>query len=373
VHSDDPRQEGTVADRDNAGAAREKEDPMKRLLARSATILLAIPLVLLVVQGTPGGVSAVGRAPSASVVAQARANFIKVMSAHAPEVGGGGWVSPGGLQHGVPGAVNGSVTGTPSVNWSGYADSESASDRVSQVSGSWIMPAVECLPRPYQNQDAFVSNWVGIDGFSNGTVEQLGTAAQCFEDVLYYYVWYEMYPAGTVEEGTTACINDNVDCPQPGDRISASVTVTPAGSGENDYKLTLIDHTRPEESFSTTAQCATTTCLDSSAEWIVERPSTILPPPAPPSLIQLLPLADFGRTSFSSGDLTSGGIPSSIQGFKDGPVYDIMMNDDTDSYYLACVDQPAPPGTLLTTGDDACPTAAPFPGGAFNDSWDSSF
>ena len=305
------------------------------------------------------------------MVAQARANFTRVMSAHAPVVGRGGWVSPGAQHGSAPRAASGTVSSFPSINWSGYADSESGSSTVSQVTGDWTVPAVQCLPAPYQNQDAFLANWVGIDGFSNGTVEQLGSAAQCYEGVKYYYVWYEMYPAGTVEEGTTACINDNVDCPRPGDRISASVTVTPAGSGVNNYKLTLTDHTRPDESFSTAQQCAAATCTDASAEWIVERPATLPPPPAP---VQILPLADFSRTFFSRGTVTSSGRSSSIQGFRDGPVYDIPMTDDTNGYYLACVGQPSPPGTLLPlTQANACPTVAPFPGGAFEESWDSSF
>jgi hypothetical protein len=347
---------------------------MKRLLATSATIMLAGSLALLVVQSVPEGVSASSKAPSASVVAQARANFVKVMSAHAPAVGRGGWVSPGGMQHGAAGAANGSITAFQSINWSGYADSESGSSTVSHVSGDWTMPAVQCVPAPYQNQDVFLTNWVGIDGFSTQTVEQLGTGAQCFEGVLYYYVWYEMYPSATVEEGTTACINNNVNCPQPGDQISASVTVTPAGSGENSYQLTLVDHTRPDESFSVTQQCATTTCLDASAEWIVERPATIPPPPAPPTFVQILPLAYFGRTFFSRGDVVSGGRHSSIQGFRDGPIYDIALTDDTASYYLACVGQTSPPGTLLLTSQaNACPTVAPFRRGAFQDTWDSSF
>jgi hypothetical protein len=347
---------------------------MKRLLAISATVMLAGSLALLAAQSAPGALSASGKAPSASAVAAARANFIKVMSAHAPMIGRGGWVSPGGMQHFTRGAANGSVTTSPSINWSGYADAESGSSTVSQVSGSWTIPAVRCLPAPYQNQDAFTSNWVGIDGATDSTVEQLGSAAQCFEGVTYYYVWYEMYPAGTVEEGTTACINDNVDCPQPGDRISASVVVTPGSSGENDYTLALVDHTRPDESFSTSATCATTTCLDASAEWIVERPATVPPPPAPTTLIEFLPLADFTKTFFSSGDVTSAGVSSSIQGFQGGPVYDVQMSDDTGSYYLDCVDQPSPPGTLLQlTQANACPTATPLPGGAFSVSWDSSF
>lgn len=344
---------------------------MKRLLARCTRVLLAAPLILLVVQGAPGNVSASGKAPSALVVAQARAKFVKIMSAHAPAVGQGGWVSPGAQHRSAPSAANGTVTPIQSINWSGYADAESGSGTISQVSGNWTVPATQCLPPPYQNQDAFLANWVGIDGFSNETVEQLGTATQCFEGVKYYYVWYEMYPSNTVEEGTAACISDNVDCPEPGDQISASVSVTPAGSGENNYKLTLTDHTTPDESFSVTQQCATATCADASAEWIVERPAASPPPPAP---VQILPLADFGKTFFNSGDVVSGGKFSSIQGFRDGPVYDISMIDDTDSYYLACAGQPAPPGTLLTISQaNACPTVAPFSGGAFEESWDSSF
>ena len=212
---------------------------------------------------------------------------------------------------------------------------------------------------------------MGIDGFSDGTVEQLGSATQCFEGVKYYYVWYEMYPANTVEEGTTACINDNVNCPEPGDHVSASVTVTPGTSGENNYKLTLTDHTRPDESFSTSQTCAAATCTDASAEWIVERPATLPPGNAP---IQILPLADFWKTSFSSGSVVSGGSSSNIQGFKGGTVNDISMIDDTGSYYLACVGQPAPPGSLLSATDaSTCPTVSPSRSGGFRESWDSSF
>jgi hypothetical protein len=343
---------------------------MKHLLARSATVLLAAPLVLLAVHSTPSTTKTADKAPSVATVSAARANFIKVMSSHAPTVGGGGgWVSPREKTRDATKAANGSLTATQSANWSGYADSESGSKTVSHVSGSWVLPSVTCPTRPYQNSDAFLANWVGVDGYTDSTVEQLGTAAQCFEGVTYYYVWYEMYPANTVEEGTTACINDNTDCPQPGDRITASVSVAPAGSGENNYTLTLTDSTRPDESFSTTAQCATATCADSSGEWIVERPAVL-----PSFGVQILPAADFDRTYFTSGDITSGGVASNIQGFNDGPVYDIGMIDDTASYYLACVDQPSPPGTLLSTTDTtACPAASPTPSGGFEESWDAGF
>ena len=216
---------------------------MQRRFARYAAVLLAVPLVLLGAQSAPKSVSAASKAPSASTVAKARANFIKDMSAHATALGGGAWTSPGAERAGKATAANGTVSEFPSYNWSGYADSESGTKTTTYISGNWTMPSVTCPTAPYQNSDAFLANWVGIDGFNDATVEQLGTGAQCYEGVTYYYVWYEMYPAGTVEEGTTACINDNVNCPEPGDQISASVTVTPGSSGENGYTLSLTDHT----------------------------------------------------------------------------------------------------------------------------------
>jgi hypothetical protein len=261
------------------------------------------------------------------------------------------------------------VTTTGSYNWSGFADIEGGSNTVSSVSGDWVIPAVQCPGGAYQYSDAFDAQWVGIDGAINGTVEQLGTATQCFEGVEYYYVWYEMYPAGTVEEGTQVCINYNVDCPQPGDHIAASVTVTPAGN----YTLSLVDFNRPAESFTVTAFCAPSTCADSSGEWIVERPAT-----EAAFGIVILPLGDFSQAAFTNGTLTSGGKTTTIENFKDGPVYDFNMVDDTGSYWLDCVGQQnfgwggGGPRLLLTSNPNSCPTATPYRG-SFNVTWDSSF
>jgi Peptidase A4 family len=338
-------------------AMRESSSPPKgkmRLLGLVAVLGIAMAGLLV-----PGAVRA-GAPDSgqhdASTVARARAAFLKHMSSHRPMV-------PSNLG---PLAAGGGATSLPSYNWSGFADAEGGSKTVSSVSGQWVIPYVECPSGLYQYQDAFIAQWVGIDGFSNDTVEQLGTATQCFEGVTYYYVWYEMFPAGTIEEGTVACINNNVDCPQPGDRISASVTVTAGGN----YTLSLTDFSRPQESFSVTASCAPSTCLDSSAEWIVERPAFELP-----FGFQILPLVDFFQTGFSNGALTSGGKATDIEGFRDGTVYDMPMIDDSDSYFLDCVGQRGfghLPQLLETTNPNACPTVAPSKG-SFAVTWDSSF
>src|SRR6516225_3566948 len=101
-----------------------------------------------------------------------------------------------------------------STNWSGYAVAETAKDSVSAVSGSWTVPTVST-----KSTSGYSADWVGIDGYSSNTVEQLGTE----EDTAYssqrdgtpqYYAWIEMYP------GPSWIIPDVV---KPGDAINASV------------------------------------------------------------------------------------------------------------------------------------------------------
>lgn len=293
------------------------------------------------------------RQPDAATVAKARAAFVKTMSSHRPML----------RSRLAPLAPAGNTTSFPTYNWSGYADVEAGMNSVSSVSGSWVIPKVECPNGLYRNQDAFIAQWVGLDGVTSGTVEQLGTGTQCYDGVTYYYVWYEMFPAGTVVEGTQACITTNVDCPQPGDRITASVTVAAGGN----YTLSLTDMTRPQESFSVGASCDPSICVDSSAEWVVERPAFELAFGP-----QILTLADYFQTSFSNGSVTSGGKTTKIEGFQDGPVYDLPMVDDSASYFLSCVGQKGPSRLLQVSDPNACQTVTPS-NGSFNVTWDSSF
>ena len=61
-----------------------------------------------------------------------------------------------------------------SNNWSGYVITAPAGS-VSDVTGSWVVPGVTCAP----GETSFASFWIGIDGDSSPTVEQIGTDSDC--------------------------------------------------------------------------------------------------------------------------------------------------------------------------------------------------
>jgi len=92
-----------------------------------------------------------------------------------------------------------------------------------QVQGSWIVTAVDCTKTP--NTDS--SEWVGIDGWTSNTVEQIGTDADCNGKTPFYYVWYEFYPLNTIVISDVSIA--------PGDKFSASVTY----EGENEYTVSI--------------------------------------------------------------------------------------------------------------------------------------
>jgi hypothetical protein len=219
-----------------------------------------------------------------------------------------------------------STTDTATYNWAGYADASTTHGTFTKVSGSWTVPKVTCT-----SEDRVTSEWVGLDGFNDSTVEQDGTSSQCFEGTALYYSWYEMYPAGTVEVGTTVAA---------GDSISASVS----RSGSS-YTLSLTDSTHTANSFSEKATCSTSTCLDTSAEWIAERPAY--------ATTGIVPEAVFSTVHFSNASETANGKTSTISGFS-GTNYNITCRDSTNTY-------------------DIVATSALTGGNAFTNTWDNSY
>jgi hypothetical protein len=162
-----------------------------------------------------------------------------------------------------------------STNWSGYAVTGPAGS-VTSAAGSWKVPTVTCS----STSTSYVAFWVGIDGYSSGTVEQTGTMAECSRGSPSYFAWYEFYPNPSFEITTIAV--------SPGDTVSASV----AYLGSSQFKTTIED-TTTGASYSTSA--IVSSAQESSAEWITEAPSS--------SQGGILPLANFGTVS-CGGDYT---------------------------------------------------------------------
>jgi hypothetical protein len=245
--------------------------PIRSLMASGAVIGLVIafgPAASASVApagGAAGSASANSRAAAAAALA-----VIKQLSIGQP-----------GTMHRVAGQytrVQG-LTQVRSTNWSGYADDNTGGNTYTTVTGNWTEPAVTCT-----SKTSYAAFWVGIDGFTSGTVEQDGTLAQCSHGSAFYYTWWEMYPSNAIQ-----VVGSSVS---PGDSISASVM----RSGST-YTLKVTDSTHSANSFTTTQSCS---CTNTSAEWIAEAPSSG----------RILPLANFGTWTVSGATVDNGVISS---------------------------------------------------------------
>jgi hypothetical protein len=94
--------------------------------------------------------------------------------------------------------------------WAGYADTGT---KFSSVSGAWTAPTLDCAA----TKNSSVSPWIGIDGWSSNTVEQIGFDQDCQSGVASYHPWVEMFPANSIY------FTDTV---KAGDHITASVSVS---------------------------------------------------------------------------------------------------------------------------------------------------
>ena len=156
------------------------------------------------------------------------------------------------------------------ANWAGYAATGAAGGYTS-VSSSWVEPTGQC-----GHGDQYSAFWVGLDGYSNSTVEQTGSEVDCMGSTAEYSAWYEMYPAASVY------FTDTV---KPGDFFSGSVTYK-----NKLFRLTLTDRTR---GWSQTVTRSLATADRSSAEIVAEAPCCTASGGA-------LPLTDFGAANFTA-------------------------------------------------------------------------
>lgn len=186
-------------------------------------------------------------------------------------------VRPGGVVRHLVGP--GEVHHATSANWSGYA---LHGGTYKSVSANWTEPRAHC--KAGDGHD-FSSFWVGLDGYTSGTVEQTGTDTDCKGATPKYYAWYEMFPARSI------ALRHPV---RPGDHLSASAVWT----GGSKFTLKLTDQSR---GWTATEHRSLASARRASAEVIVEAPSS-------PS--GELPLANFGTVQFTGARVNGAKIGS---------------------------------------------------------------
>jgi len=202
-----------------------------------------------------------------------------------------------------------------SLNWSGYAVT-GAPGSVTDVQGSWIVPAVTCSSGPNQ----YAAVWVGIDGYNSNTVEQTGTDSDCQNGTPTYYAWFEFYPH-------PAFLINNFSV-RPNDVISADVSYDPI---RQRFTVTLVNHSTGL-TFSTSTKV--NNARRSSAEWIVEAPS---------GSGGILPLAKFGTASLGqdytgigpTSYATVGGATGAIGAFSSNVAITMLSNGGATKAYAA--------------------------------------
>ena len=254
-------------------------DRLPRFLSRVLVACLPVLGLSLAFAPTAGAATTSSHASQyARALATARA-YLKHLS-----------VGQHATDHRVPGHATQiyGLTQVQSTNWSGYADDNTGSHTYSSVTGHWTEPSVSCT-----STTALAAFWVGIDGFTSGSVEQDGTLAECSGGRAFYFSWWEMYPTNAIQVVGSSVAG--------GDSISASVVK----SGTS-YTLKVTDSTHSANSFTTTQSCSS--CVDTSAEWIAEAPS---------GSGGIFPLPNFHSWTLSSATVKSGSTSGVISTFPD--------------------------------------------------------
>ncbi len=179
-----------------------------------------------------------------------------------------------------------------SDNWSGYlADVNSLRRQrgtVSDVKGQWVVPTVTCSSAA-RASDSYSAVWVGIDGSTDGTVEQVGTGQDCVKGQPTYYAWFEIFPRPSQNLSTFSV--------EAGDTVNAEVKFI----GNGMFSLTLQDVTSGQNF---TIKRADAVARRQSAEWIVEAPAS--------QSKKVLPLANFSVVEIQQASVTINGQTSAI-------------------------------------------------------------
>jgi hypothetical protein len=194
-----------------------------------------------------------------------------------------------------------------SYAWSGYVTVSGGP--ITAVGATWVQPTVSST-----GTNSRTGFWVGMDGWSNGTVEQIGTA---WNTSVGYWAWVEFYGDGIqnaqgqwTAQGRffnpvpiNSLIGSNYFTIEPGDVISGSVTYVSSTSTTSTFEFRFQD-ARPGSPTKFWQDDLTTQFIvpaRSTAEWIVESPAGATNP-----------LAAFSPVNFFGAWVSTGDSPQPI-------------------------------------------------------------
>ncbi len=185
-------------------------------------------------------------------------------------------------------------------NWGGYV--ASAAVPFTGIQSHWVQPSVDCTD--YNQAEGF---WVGLDGWSDTTVEQGGISIFCVQTAgvwsAQYWAFWEMYPANN---------------PQTLFQVSAGDTIAASVAYSGSTYTIVVDDTTSGRSLTEHEHCDTgltgLTCNRTSAEWVVERPAGLGGPSLLPAFAPFLFTVDKASTA-------SGGYPmAALSTFSNDPI-----------------------------------------------------
>src|SRR5438067_7282049 len=160
-------------------------------------------------------------------------------------------------------------TTVDSLNWAGYADLAPSGHRITAVTSTFKVPAVN------GTTPGFAATWTGIGGFNTQDLIQAGVEEDSLSAALpSYNAWYEILPAS--ETPVSRCSGDSRCTVRPGDTVTVSIATTGIIQKKQTWKISIVDS--GHWSF---AKSLTYTSSYSSAEWILEAPTvgaqTVMP------------------------------------------------------------------------------------------------
>jgi hypothetical protein len=229
----------------------------------------------------------------------------------------------------------GAVTQLGSENWSGYAQ-HAVKGTYTDVVDTWVVPTVTASATGKQ----YSADWVGIGGFSEGTLVQAGTEADSVKGTPVYDAWTEILPAPEVVITGLAI--------HPGDRITTTVQEISAGR----WDMTVADLTTGTSGGRTVNYASS----GASAEAIHERPEVNG---------TLATLTKTNKVTFVPGEFSStaaGSIPvltPLLKPAKKAAVDQIFMVNNADTKDIASPSVPSTAKDGFAVQDGATSPAPP--------------